>query len=347
MKKFLTIALLVMALCVVSVAVSAAPTASCRNSVATVIADEAAAAGQTVILVVGEKEDGTLYSQADLGTAETTVLEGDIIYVDQATVSQGEKKSFTFVPRVLTGDKPYADDATVFLSDGSTVTATPVYLGNTYTVTLNANGGVLPDADKTVEVRGDDATGKTLPTTATKVGYKFDGWYDNAECTGTAITTVNKDTVKSDVTYYAKWSAYFGAVTENEGSINDTVDYEANEGNLLADTGYLTDANGDIVEYVVSVTAEVAAEVEGITEYGFFVYNHEGKSVSNSVTASIPAGAKFHVYATGIPTTATDAYLYFKPFVKIGGEYCWGKGYGYTVNGLKGDSDGKYLGKTE
>ena len=70
-----------------------------------------------------------------------------------------------------------------------------------YTVTFNANGGTVSPTTRTVA--SGTAVG-TLPT-ATKKGYKFDGWY-TAASGGTKINATTK--VTANVTYYAHWANY-------------------------------------------------------------------------------------------------------------------------------------------
>lgn len=138
MKKFLTIALLVMALCVVSVAVSAEIKAdyNATSTVATVTAPTVNA-GQAVILVVegAEKETTDLTITDDYTTED---LAADIVYVDQATVAANSSVTFNFIPRVGSEKK----DTTVFYSDGvNDVQTADLYNGAKYTVTLDVNGG--------------------------------------------------------------------------------------------------------------------------------------------------------------------------------------------------------------
>ena len=40
----------------------------------------------------------------------------------------------------------------------------------------------------------------------TKAGYTFDGWYDNAACTGSALTEIDATAYTADFTLYAKWT---------------------------------------------------------------------------------------------------------------------------------------------
>ena len=77
--------------------------------------------------------------------------------------------------------------------------------------------------------------GTQLPI-PTKSGYQFNGWYDNAEFTGSAITRISSSVV-TDVTLYAKWTKEAEKVT-----------YVLNGGNWLYSTrdemvdDFLTDA---------------------------------------------------------------------------------------------------------
>lgn len=70
----------------------------------------------------------------------------------------------------------------------------------TYTVTLNLNGGVL-ETNLTSYTKG---VGATLPT-PTKENSRFDGWFDNIGCNGAAVTSISKNDTGNKV-YWAKWT---------------------------------------------------------------------------------------------------------------------------------------------
>ena len=60
------------------------------------------------------------------------------------------------------------------------------------------NGGYIPDTEKNQEyVDGD----YIIPATPERLGYEFDGWYDNAELQGNRIEVVNN----YNIDLYAKW----------------------------------------------------------------------------------------------------------------------------------------------
>ena len=91
---------------------------------------------------------------------------------------------------------------------------------NTYTVTLNTNGGTINSGNVTGYTYG---VGATLPTAddMTYTGYTFKGWYDNEGLTGFPVTAIS-DTETGNKEYWAKWEANTYTVTlhANGGTIN-------------------------------------------------------------------------------------------------------------------------------
>jgi len=71
-----------------------------------------------------------------------------------------------------------------------------------YTITVNVDDGTLPEGAAIPETYTVESI-ITLPI-PTKNGFKFDGWYDNDEFNGDAITGIAKGTT-GNITLYAKW----------------------------------------------------------------------------------------------------------------------------------------------
>ena len=92
---------------------------------------------------------------------------------------------------------------------------------NTYTVTLNTNGGTINSGNVTGYTYG---VGATLPTAddMTYTGYTFKGWYDNEGLTGSPVTAIG-DTETGNKEYWAKWeaNAYTVTLNTNGGTINN------------------------------------------------------------------------------------------------------------------------------
>lgn len=71
-------------------------------------------------------------------------------------------------------------------------------------------------------------TSLSLPVTANKKGYNFEGWYDNAELTGDPVTAIPQGS-EENKTYYSKWSI-----------VNYTIHYETNTDLCELDDEYYT-----------------------------------------------------------------------------------------------------------
>ena len=121
---------------------------------------------------------------------------------------------------------------------------------NTYTVTLNTNGGTINSGNVTGYTYG---VGATLPTAddMTYTGYTFKGWYDNEGLTGFPVTAIS-DTETGNKEYWAKWEAdaYTVTLNTNGGTIN----------------------NGNVTEYTYGVGATLPTDVTrtGYTFKGWY-----------------------------------------------------------------------------
>lgn len=79
---------------------------------------------------------------------------------------------------------------------------------NIYTVTFNANGGVLTsDAEQNIL-----AGGKIInPSAPTRDGYSFTGWYTDQYCT--TLFDINNNYVNNNFTLYAGWNRLVYTIT--------------------------------------------------------------------------------------------------------------------------------------
>lgn len=116
----------------------------------------------------------------------------------------------------MAGENP----ADYFSSDGDACgiglnTAGDVVLGNLCTtITLNPNGGTLPEFSL--------VAGAALPIPF-KTGYTFAGWYENPEFSGNPVTDIPTNSTEN-LNFYAKWTANTYTVTfdANGGSVSQT-----------------------------------------------------------------------------------------------------------------------------
>lgn len=126
-------------------------------------------------------------------------------------------------------------------------------------------------------------------------GYKFRGWYDNAEFTGSANTSV---TLTADATYYAKYEAI----------VNITFDYSGYEYETGKTTKVVnTLATGDTLGNTIP-TVDATVVFEGKVFAGWFAKS--GDDWGEKVTSSTKVTAEATYYAKWVK--APEAYGTFK-----------------------------------
>jgi uncharacterized repeat protein (TIGR02543 family) len=168
-------------------------------------------------------------------------------------------------------------------STSSTVSIT----GQTYTLTYNANGGiVLGNASTSTSVT--EGSSVTLPA-ATRTGYTFNGWYTAASGGSYIGTTNNTYTPTSTVTIYAQWTA-----------ATYTVSYDANGG---------TGAPGSQTK-THDVTLTLSNTTPSRTGYTFSGWNtaSAGGGTAYSAGGSYTANAATTLYAQWTALTYTVSY---------------------------------------
>ena len=106
---------------------------------------------------------------------------------------------------------------------------------DTYTITYNNNGGTINGSYSTTYQYGDEVE---LPENVTRDGCTFGDWFDNANCEGSAVTSI-PSTATGNKTFYAKWTPNVYTVTldPGEGSIlnmnGNEINYTYGVGTLL------------------------------------------------------------------------------------------------------------------
>ena len=110
----------------------------------------------------------------------------------------------------------------------------------------------------------------TLPT-PTKVGYKFEGWYENKDFTGNKVTMITADS-EGDKVYYAKWIAETYAIS-----------YELNDG-IIAD-------GENVTSYTYGVGATLPTPTKAHYKFGGWYEKSDfsGESVKTILTNEIGA----------------------------------------------------------
>lgn len=203
--------------------------------------------------VVMQDSDGGTSSASTKDAEEGTKIELT------ATPDEG----YHFVKwQVLSGDVSIENNS--FIMPAAEVRIQAVFEADTYTVTLNANGGTINSGDVTSYTYG---VGAVLPTAdnMSYTGHTFNGWYEDSSFSGSPVTAISA-TDTGDKTFYAKW------VPVKPGAQSYTVLVSANP-----EAGGTVSGGGTYTEN--TYVTVIAAAKEG---YRFAKWTEDGSAVSDS-----------------------------------------------------------------
>jgi uncharacterized repeat protein (TIGR02543 family) len=147
--------------------------------------------------------------------------------IAQLTIPVPTRSGFAFDGwySAATGGTKYPDSYVI----NSDITLHAQWVASAFTVTLNANGGIVSPASIEVPV-GRTIAQLTIPV-PTRSGFLFDGWY-SAATGGTKYP--DSYSINSNITLYAQWSASTFTVTlsGNGGTVTPTTVVAANGSTL-------------------------------------------------------------------------------------------------------------------
>ena len=203
---------------------------------------------------------------------------------------------------------------------GSTYTVKDNRITITFVNALKEIAPVTPFYGKSVTLPSDDEVAVE--------GYKFRGWYDNAEFTGSAKTSV---TLTADATYYAKYEAIVNITFDYSG-----YEYETGKKTKVVNTLAIGDTLGNTIP-----TVDATVVFEGKVFAGWFAksgddWGEQAKS-STKVTAAVTYYAKW--------VKAPEAYGTFKGWNMNEDNRSESKAMSdMSINVLTVDNAGKYSG---
>lgn len=122
------------------------------------------------------------------------------------------------------------------------------------TVTFNPNGGTIADSEKTKKVKSTEKYG-TLPTPATRKGFKFKGWFTSSSG-GNQVTADTIVTKTENHTLYAQWT-----------ELHITINYYANG----ADSATFQGSSKDVSKVLLS------HEIKYTEKADLYNYNNENQ----------------------------------------------------------------------
>ena len=141
-----------------------------------------------------------------VGKYVITFLNYDGAELGQVSITAGDTPSYNGTPERPQDDKytytfnGWTPEITA-ATENASYTAQFTPSARTYTVMLDTNGGTIESGNVESYTYG---TAAVLPEAVTKDNHTFEGWYDNPDCTGEAVTEIS-ETDTGNKTYYAKW----------------------------------------------------------------------------------------------------------------------------------------------
>jgi len=170
---------------------------------------------------------------ADAGTVTVYYNYGDNAYTSGSTFTSGsqEVKGWDNITAVATANAHYT--LTSFTWDGEDFDfrndpehevdedhiITAVFTAEQYTITYKDQGNAEYSGSNIADLPAQHTYGTpTDLVSGVRTGYTFDGWYEDENCTGSAVTALGETTYTQAITLYAKWTPVTYTITYNAGT---------------------------------------------------------------------------------------------------------------------------------
>lgn len=185
----------------------------------------------TITAKAGDKTATCAVTVSEAPTYSVTIAEstnGTVTASKTSGILQNETITLTVTPNSgyklkTIGAKTGETDITVtdntFVMPAGNVTVTATFEAESYSITLNVNGGAYAEGyiAPTSYAYG---TGATLPTSEniTKTNYILGGWFSSADFSGDAVTVIST-TDSGNKEYWAKWTPFINLANVTEDTV--------------------------------------------------------------------------------------------------------------------------------
>lgn len=211
-------------------------------------------------------------------------------------------------------------------SSSGTVTITPRWVANTYTVTYDANNGYFSDSTQTKSITASYDSSYTIPT-VTRTGYTYGGWTVSGMDTDTThyfyYSSSNTTSTASSITLSTAYTSYMN-LRGSSGTVTFVARWTANTYTISYDLGagswsgtetHPTSATYDQVFYLDNVFESEESWPFGYYFNGWTISGLYGNYYRGSTSSVSKVTTN---YSNGSATVATS-YKYFKNLTNVNG----------------------------
>lgn len=175
------------------------------------------------------------------------------------------REHYTFDYWIRSDNSDHVNAGATFTMPAAALTLTAHWTADSYSITYKDKGNVAYTGSNSSSLPATYSYGTGVPSlpNGVKEGFRFDGWFDNSDCTGSPITTIST-TATGVKTFYAKWTASHTFRFSKNGVVDGTLTLGQVEGgnvimpNTTVDCGLWTTFEGWVESDVAETTTEPA-----------------------------------------------------------------------------------------
>ena len=227
---------------------------------------------EMVTFTINPYTNGTVTVTPNDGSGAFTTGSRDLAVGTMVTLNFAAAEHYHISYVTLKGNQFTNGTAYTLQSGDGTVTLTANFLPDTYTLNYRDQGDADYSGSNLASLPASHTyDAATALVDGVKEGYTFNGWYEDAECTGDAVTTIAANSITAAKTLYAKWTKN---ITYRTLRVNN-----ADHGtvSVAGATGAATDGDG-YKTYTVAVGAEVTLNAAVNTDVAVDKYFYEFKN---------------------------------------------------------------------
>ncbi len=175
------------------------------------------------------------------------------------------REHYTFDYWIRSDNSEHVNAGATFTMPAAALTLTAHWTADSYSITYKDKGNVAYSGSNSSSLPATYSYGTGVPSlpNGVKEGFRFDGWFDNSDCTGSPITTIST-TATGVKTFYAKWTASHTFTFSKNGVVDGALTLGQVEGgnvimpNTTVDCGLWTTFEGWVENDVAETTTEPA-----------------------------------------------------------------------------------------